>query len=208
MNRFAIVLVVLGAILGLLGFQAYKLTAGGKAQPQTMTAAELIANGPGDNSHIVLTDFHVLTWQTLVASPPGRSFSYEEVWAPVISTDDPHMERIRNKSRFSISPPSYREEVKLILYSRSIPSEVHLNSVSREDKIQGLVTSSVQTLGREELEKLQQEMTIDRARVIIFEHNRRPLEPMIWMLMVGCGILLVLAGAGLFIMKRGTTVAD
>jgi len=203
MIRIAIALVVGGAFLTFFGYNENKLASAADTDPQTMTAAELIANGPGDNAHILLEDFQVIAWETIVLTPEDNENKYEKVWAPVITIDDPYIEEIQALPDTALTTPPYREEIGLILYSKDIASGAELERVAMNETVQGLVINEIDTLSGDELKELQKSLKIDPDKVIILEHNRNPKSGGLTMLMMVGGILLILSGLGLFFVTRG-----
>jgi hypothetical protein len=203
MIRIAIALVVGGAFLTFFGYNENKLASAADTDPQTMTAAELIANGPGDNAHIILEDFQVIAWETIVLTPEDNENKYEKVWAPVITIDDPYIEEIQALPDTALTTPPYREEIGLILYAKDISSGAELERVAMSETVQGLVINEIDKLSGDELKELQKSLKIDPDKVIILEHNRKPKSGGLTMLMMAGGILLILAGPGLFFLTRG-----
>lgn len=202
MIRIAIALLIGGGLLTFFGYNEHKLASSADSEPQTITAADLIANGYGDNAHVNIKDFEMITWETIVLTPEDNPNKFEKVWAPVIAFDDPYIQELQALPEDAQAAPPYKGQVALILYSTDIPGNGQLESVAMADTVQGLVINEIDKLGGDELKELKKSLSIDPDKVIIVEHNRKPKSTGITMLMMVGGVLLILAGPALFFMGR------
>src|SRR5438067_1043980 len=82
-NRFTLALVIIGGALIVWGGKEALLGTASKATPRQITCAELEAQGPGDNAHVVLTNF--------MYEPRGTVYAYDKntnrwntVWVPAV----------------------------------------------------------------------------------------------------------------------------
>lgn len=202
MIRIAIALLIGGGLLTFFGYKEHKLASSAASDPQTITAADLIANGYGDNAHVNVTDFEMITWETIVLTPEDNPNKFEKVWAPVIAFDDPYIEELQALPEDAQTAPPYKGQVALILYSTDIRSSATLESVAFQDAVQGMVINEIDSLGGDELKELKKSLSIDPDKVLILEHNRKPKSTGITMLMMVGGVLLMLAGPGMFLIGR------
>ncbi|MFK7790208.1 MAG: hypothetical protein AB8C95_12045 [Phycisphaeraceae bacterium] len=203
MIRFSIVLVVLGGILTFFGYNENKLASSAQAEPQTMTVAELAANGIGDNANISLTDFWLLDSQSVVEYPEDDESKYNKIWAPVIPAGDPFIEEYMNSDP-NQAPPSYTGSVAVILYSKDINNDDEFYDTITEGAVQGLIINEIDQISGEELQLLQQGVPgINADTVLVLEHNRQPKSTGITLLMMVGGVVLILAGPALFFLGRG-----
>lgn len=202
MIRFALALIVGGVALTFFGYNENRLASAADAEPQTISAAELAANGPGDNAHVIINDFEMITWETIVLTPENNEDKYEKVWAPVITFDDPYIEELQSLPENAVAAPPYKGEIKLILYSKDISNAGELESAAMKDTIQGLVINKIDKLSGDELTELRKSLAINPDEVIIIEHNRKPKSAGVTLLMMGGGVLLILAGPALFFFRR------
>ena len=161
MIRIAIALLVGGAILTFFGYNEHKLASSASSDPQTITAADLIANGYGDNAHVSVTDFEMITWETIVLTPEDNPNKFEKVWAPVIAFDDPYIEELQALPENATTAPPYKGQVALILYAKDIKNGNVLESVAMKDSVQGLVINEIDKLGGDELKELKKSLSID-----------------------------------------------
>ena len=203
MIRFAIALMVGGGFLAFFGYNENKLASAADTEPQTISAADLMANGYGDNAHVIVTDFQLITWETIVLTPEDNENKFEKVWAPVITADDPYMEELRALPDTAVAAPPYRDQIKLILYAKDISNSAELESAAMKDTVQGLVINEIDQLGGDELKELQKSLSIDPDKVLVLEHKRTPKSGGLTMLMLVGGVLLILAGPALMFFTRG-----
>lgn len=202
MIRIAIALLIGGGLLTFFGYNEHKLASSADSEPQSITAADLIANGYGDNAHVNIKDFEMITWETIVLTPEDNPNKFEKLWAPVIAFDDPYIQELQALPEDAQTAPPYKGQVALILYSTDIPSNGQLESVAMGDTVQGLVINEIDKLGGDELKELKKSLSIDPDKVIIVEHNRKPKSTGITMLMMVGGVLLILAGPAMFFIGR------
>ena len=206
MIRFALALVVGGAILTFFGYNEHKLASSAQADPQAMTVAELIEKGPGENAHIVLSDFWLLDAQSVVEYEGEDDTQYTKIWSPVITSDDAYVEQYIAfmESEDELTAPAYNESIHIVLYSEEINDDGDFYNLLQADTVQGLIINEIDSMGGEELSLLQQSLPgINPDKVLIFEHNRKPKSTGTTMLMMVGGVVLILAGPGLFFLGRG-----
>ena len=204
MIRFAIAFVVGGAILAFFGYNENKLASAADAQPQDITVAELIENGIGDNAHIRLGDFWLLDTQSVVEYEGTDDTKYTKIWSPVITSDDAYVEEyIAFMDSDALTPPPYNDTVHVVLYSESINDDNDFYNLLQEETVQGLIINEIETISGEELSLLRQSLPgLDPDKVLVLEHNRKPKSAGTTMLMMVGGVLLMLAGPGLFFLTR------
>lgn len=202
MIRVSIALVVGGIFLTIFGYKENKLASMADTEPQTLTAAQLAANGYGDNAHITLTDFWLLAKESVVEYPEGNESRYTKVWSPVISIDDPYTEQYLNADQ-NFSPSAYTGTVAVILYSKDINDDAEFSSVMNSGSVQGMIINEIDQISGEELTLLQQGLPgLNANTVMVLEHNRKPKSGGMTVLMMGGGVLLILAGPAVFFMSR------
>lgn len=202
MIRFAIALLVGGAVLTFFGYSEHQLASSADAKPQSITVADLVANGYGDNANVQLTDYWLLDSQSVIEYPEGNESTYNKIWAPVITADDPYVQTYMNSDP-NQPPPAYGDKVGIILYSKEINNDNEFRSAMAAGSIKGLVINQIDKISGEELKLLKQGVPgIDPDKVLVIEHNRKPKSTSTTMLMMVGGVLLMLAGPGLFVLGR------
>lgn len=213
MIRFAIALLVGGAVLTFFGYSEHKLASSADATPQSITAADFIANGAGDNANVTLTDAYILEsyYAFYYEDKPSE---LKEVFIPIIAMDDPWVANVQkmvddalernpnNPDLSALMNLQAPDSVKVVLQSDSLKSEGAVESFAEKTEFTGLVVSKINTLDKEVVNGLKQLYpTLDTSGYLI-EHNRKPKSTGTTMLMMVGGVVLMLAGPGLFFIGR------
>jgi hypothetical protein len=202
MIRIVIALFIGGGILAYFGYNEHKLASSADSNPQTITAADLAANGYGDNAHVKMTDFFLLDTQSVVEYPEDNENRYNKIWAPVIELDNPYVDEYMD-SNPNQAPPAYRGKVGVILYSTDINNDNAFLSVMESGSVQGMIINDIDQISGEELSLLKQGLPgINEKTVLVLEHNRKPKSTGITMLMMAGGVLLMLVGPGMLFLGR------
>jgi len=79
-GRLSFAGLMLGGLFVYLGIKEHQLRGRSRAEPQTISCQQLIKNGPGDNLHMVLTDF-VLMPEYVYETAVGK---WSGAWAPAL----------------------------------------------------------------------------------------------------------------------------
>lgn len=206
MMRILLALVIGGGFLVFLGVQEMRLASGCKAEPQTITYADLASKGFGDNAHVILSDF---------LSPPS-DFVYEEkggkyskVWLPVVSLTGPYAERLMEQALINPSPnnlprPSAKE-IRVIVMSEELENDAQIEALMKGDTIQGVITNKIASISGEERKLLQESYPgVDFDTTYILEHARTPASSGKSFGMMGGGALLAVGGIFGFLRRRGS----
>jgi hypothetical protein len=218
MIRLAILLMVGGGFLLFIGCKEHRLSSASQAEPQDITAEELIANGYGDNAHVNVTGLQMLdnfVYESSEASPN----KYNKVWVPAISNNDPYLrelERVITESEDvesgvlsdalisdlrSIPAPS---NFGIIVISDDVENQRELETFAEKTEVRGLVINKIDSLNKDELEVLREQYPgFNDKEVLIIEHNRKPSGAAKTLGMIGGGVVLLLLGPGLMVMSRG-----
>jgi hypothetical protein len=157
----AIVLVIVGCVLGWLGIQEWRLSAGAEDKPHEITLKDLIARGPGDNAHIILKDF--IPCENFLYVGKKDSDHWKEAWVPVIPLDDPN--------KINLKPTSFRA----ILKCSNVHNQGELERLAGKSPLQGMVMNEIESLGDKEKEVLRgsyPQTNFDRCWII--EPEREP----------------------------------
>ena len=214
MIRFALALVIGGAVLTFFGYNEHKLASAAASDPQSITAADLAANGPGENAHVAVTDAYILDSYSAYYYEDKPS-EFEKVWIPAISMDDPYVAKIDelvaaaeannpdDPDYTAVLELSYPTNIKLVIYSEELKSEGQVEAFMQQTNVTGLVMNELEKLDGEELTQLREMYpSLNTDNVYLIEHNRKPKSTGTTMLMMVGGVLLILAGPGLFFLGR------
>jgi hypothetical protein len=102
----------LGFIITLDSLQNLEIALFAQPQPRTMTCAELVAEGPGDNNHVQLTGYSALI-DAAVVLVRNRDDSKGNIYVPVVPSYDP-----------SVRTPSPSEARVILRFDRVTDAEV------------------------------------------------------------------------------------
>src|SRR5947207_6389199 len=92
-------LVVVGIFLVVKGVNEHTLSGKTKDQPQRISCAKLASEGPGDNAHIVLTDF--LMAPNYVYEGRGKSGTWSNAWVPALAIDSDWAKQVAERLKLT-----------------------------------------------------------------------------------------------------------
>jgi hypothetical protein len=185
-----VVLMVIGAVGLIFGFNEWRLSRSTKAEPQTISCADLIAKGPGDNGHVIVTDFALLTDSFVVEGGSQNSPTWKRAMVPMVP-----------KSQATAANPS--KSFRVILDTHKVTTETELVALAKEDKIQGTIVNDVKSLDAETQKLLKNSYSgTDFSSCLILDHGRRPSSPLFWGGALAGGALSLVALVALFLWRR------
>jgi hypothetical protein len=198
MWRIKIVMIVCGVLLGIWSVKELLLSAGASEKPQELTCAELIADGPGDNAHIVLKDFVACpTWY--IYKGASENGPYEWVYLPALELGgDWHRKAVdvleKEGENAELPAP---DDIRLLLKLNDVHTPTQLERVVEADTLHGLIINSTESLGAEEQKLLRQGYPgIDFSKCYILEVGRRPKSSALTAAATLGSAVLVLGGLG------------
>lgn len=213
MRYYKLGMIVGGILLAVWGVREGIMAGGAKAEPQTITCADLGRDGPGNNAHVVLTDF-IISPGTFVYQEGKRGGAWSKVWVPLLpvggawdrkvqalleqsGTDDPGDVLLPQPETFSV-----------LVRSSLVPNERGLSILEMGGELRGLVINEIDSLGREEEKLLAGEYpNVNLDECWIIDHARTPKSMGTVILLVGAGV--VLAGLGVWlVLPRRRRVRD
>lgn len=205
MGRFLIAMVVGGGVLAFLGVQELRLASEAKPEPQTLTCEALGQNGPGDNAHIIMSDF-LLSPGGFVYEGDKAGTTYKTVWIPAVPLEGEYHRELKalldSEGNLPDNIPAPRD-LRVILRSKNLKNDAAIGTLGDADTVQGLVINKISKLSGKELKLLQESYPgIDFAKVWILEHGRQPAGVGKTVGLVGGGVALILIAAALFIRGR------
>jgi hypothetical protein len=127
---------LVGAFGLYMGFQEWRLSRVVQDKPHDMTLAELIEKGPGDNNHIVLSEFtfgdqYVYQKNEKTGSNTGK------VWVP-------------------IATPKQFGPVRALVKADKVYNENDMHQFQKQPKIQGVVVNLIESVEGDERKLLEQ----------------------------------------------------
>ncbi|MEX2216015.1 MAG: hypothetical protein WD768_18025 [Phycisphaeraceae bacterium] len=203
--RFIIALMIGGAVLLYFGVQEMRLSSAAKAEPQTITCDNLAKNGPGDNAHIVLSDFILLAEGGVYEAKSGSDTNWITFWAPLVPYGGEFHQEVMKKfdaaGKLTGEMP-HPKSIDVIFKTKSVKNEAALAVVSQQDTLAGMVVNKIDTLGSEEKKLLASSYPgIDFDKCWIIEHGRKPagMGKIAGFLGGGAGLILL---PGIYLITR------
>jgi hypothetical protein len=182
MFRFGLILIVVGGVLGWLGIKEWRLSSGASDKPKQVTLKDLIAQGPGDNAHIVLMDF--VLCENLVYQSNKNSTTWSKAWIPIVPKPSGGEQVISKPTSFHA-----------ILYCPNVKNQVDAASLANRPTLKGMVINDIESLGAEETKLLKQTYpNTDFDKCLIIEPDREPAGFGKIVLFMGGGALLLVGG--------------
>lgn len=192
LGAMAILGLVFGVILFMVGWQENTLFSQGSPTPQVITLTDLETKGPGNNIHVTVTD--VDFGLGLVYITEKNSSSWKEVWIPLVPPG--HNQRITNNNQ--ILHPQDTRPAKIVAKLGNLKNQNELDDYCRKTKqVTGLITSSIRSLGNKEKEILKKDYpNTDFNEILVLEVGRSfPSSGYVYGMMGG-GAALFLLGLG------------
>jgi hypothetical protein len=174
-----------GIALAALGFSNARLAKEASSEPEEISLKDLIARGPDGNPNIILTDF--VLCETFVVKSEGSRWT--GAWVPVV----PRVPGEPEGRRAGV--PVY---VQAVIFTSKARDESELYARCGQAKLRAMVTNRIVSLGDQEAKLLHNSYAgLDLNHCLIIQEGREPAGRLQVFLMIGGGIILALAGAGL-----------
>ncbi|MDJ0973162.1 MAG: hypothetical protein QNJ98_01715 [Planctomycetota bacterium] len=192
---------MLGLGLSIQGCEELRMSSAAKRSPQTLTCAALAARGPGENAHVVVTDFMVVEGDFVYE--PDVNLEFKRVWVPVVAYAERPAEP-EPKPLFDLSQPKRPSiSFRVLVESSHLKTMDAVVAFNDEPQFQGLVINEIDSLDSETTKLLREGYPgIDLDRVWIVEHKRAPIsrtKALIW-LVAG----LALLGVAVWLFRQGS----
>jgi hypothetical protein len=202
--------VILGVILTGASLVEMRLALGASETPQRLTLAQLAANGPGDNAHVVLTDFalcdgyvclvKVGRYDRMITGTDPTTKRWEGAFVPLVPlTPEVRQRRARGEAVGRESAPA---AMRVLLLSYTVHGEADLDRLAAQAELQGTVVNSIKSLD-DKTARLLRELYPgkDFNDCLIFQERRKPTPSVLSLLLVflgtclsvGSGVLLLIA---------------
>jgi hypothetical protein len=175
-------LIGIGAIVAAV--QEYRLGAKADEKPQTLTCRQLIDKGPGDNLHVVVTDYVLEVDSFVVEEKKRQKDNWNKVWIPLSPLDGK-----KTEGKFHV-----------ILQTDRAHKDADLVAIQKAGQIHGMVVNDVASLGSKEEGLLRQSYPkTDFAKCWIIQHERGPKTTTDVLLYIIAGVVALLAGLALIV---------
>jgi hypothetical protein len=193
--KFYIGMMIAGAVPALLGFEDLRIRSIAHPIPHEITCEQLIREGPGDNAHIVLTDY-VLRDSKFVSKGGNNGID----WTEATIAADP------------ASPPA-SNTVGVVVITTTARSITAIRRLSGKNRLVGIVLNPIKQLSDERGKALADTYPgIDLGKVWVVQHEY-PYPSLSWnqlLLLTYGGVLLSGLGVLLFIREilAGKRIVD
>ena len=206
MGRILLVMLVGGGALVFFGIQEMRLAKATKPEPQSITAADLIKSGPGDNAHVVMKDFLMCEF-AYVYQANKKGGAWKNVWVPVVPVGGDYHKKILSMVKpdgtLGGGTPPMPDDIRLIVKSSKVPNEQSVGALANQETLQGVIVNKIESLGGEQKKILKESYPgVDFANVLILEHDRKPATPGKSFGFVGGGAVLSCVGVLGLVKKR------
>ncbi len=211
MWRIFLALLVIGGIVGFIGFQELQLANAADPEPAEVELKELEASPGADleNAHLKIGP-HLAAWGNCVYEYEGNegdqvtaSTKLNHVYVPLASPE----------SLANLATTNKMGTVAVLVKDKSIKTFGELpKEATSEESVQGLVINKIGKLGGEEENLVKQTVAalqgikpeeVDTDKIYILEKGRKPQPATNAYLMLGGGGVLILLGLAGFALKRG-----
>jgi len=193
--RLLLVLAATGIALFVQGYQQLKLYNVSSEHPRQITLRELVENGPGDNAHLLVSDFYLCTSAYIYEEKYGRCI---RAWIPALPGDDEYALRLDQaidddgiiEGEFPLPA-----DIKVIVLVNTESIE-EIQQMSTEKTIEGMIINEIESLSPEENRLLSESYPgIDFNRCWILRKGQRPPGKTKLMIFLGGGFVLLLSSA-------------
>lgn len=202
--RWSFWLLIIGGVLVYFGVQEFRLRGAAKAEPQLITCAELAENGPGDNAHVIMSDFLLVVLAYVYEGKTDGPWS--KVWVPAVPLGGHYHQGLLDKMDADgniegpIAMPAYIPE---IVKSTKARYQYDVDDLSKQNTVQGLIINSVETLKDEEMKLLKENYpSVDFDECWILEVDRKPASLVKVAGFGGGGIALLALSAAMMLRGR------
>ncbi len=217
MFRLKIAAIIVGGIVGYLGFQEYKVSGGTTPEPQKVDLARLEAGEQVENNHILVGE-HAAVYGATVYAYKDDSLNartpLEYVYYPIFSPEVPSIviygelkeqygswDNIPDGERPLIGNFAVLVKTRRFKTFGAIPNDL----IRKESSVKGLVINRIKKLGAEESRLLKQSFPmINIEKVLILDQDRRPASFLrSWGFMI-LGAILILGGLASLVPRGGS----
>lgn len=199
-TQIGIVIIIAGGAMGAVGYREIRLQSVSKADPQTITCADLEDHGPGDNAHVILTDFYICEDNYVYVT---GAVLWKRAWVPAIPKgSDFHRSLIAAKEKRGSSfifPPSALNVIVKLPEARYHDDIVQLG---KQSEILGTIVNVVNPLDGEEKKLFEEGYPgVDFDNVWVLEVGTIPGSAgKIQALIAGC---ILCAAIGVWLILKG-----
>jgi hypothetical protein len=197
--RSLLAFVFAGASLAWFGVRELRLSGLAKAEPQTLTCRALQDQGPGDNAHVRMTDFLLLSDSFAVERKDADATSWDRAWIPAVPLDGEYAKRwVEAPDDKKLPPPG---DMRVLVQLR-FGSKGTLMLIGNQAAIQGMVINDVDSMGDDVAAILRKAYPgLDPHRCWVLEADRAPrgAGAAWWLILGGVALVVGAVGAGFLV---------
>lgn len=187
----------LGAVLLVIALVTGKAAAKASAKAQRITLAQLAANGPGGNAHVLVTDYAACNnyvYRAMRMKNTGATGAWEAVYVPLVARDGPARPGLPLAGKVS------GDQIRVIMYSTRARSADDVVEIFTVPEIEGTVIERTPSGDVERLLR-QAYPGLDLGRCVVLEERRKPTDPVVPIFAAVVGTIFFLVG-GLLLAVR------
>src|SRR6185437_8526192 len=204
-------LMLIGAAIALfLSILNIKLVSASSATPQRITLSQLLASGPGNNAHVIVTDFvparnYVYLYQKnkyeVVSPQAAASRHWTEVWVPLVPLTPQMKAQLAAGEDISrlLQPQAARSVVRLANVHDRVSVEQWCNN---KLEVQGMIVNSITSLNSTTENLLKESYPgTDFSTCLLIHEGREPPTMVGIIFGFALGTLLIVVGGLWFIFR-------
>ena len=177
MKRLGFIIFIVGIVLFVMAVQEVKLSSKAKAEPSSITCAQLAKNGPGDNVHVQLSAF-VFYDPAAVIVTSKRSKRWKHAWIPAVPSDGAWMKSMQAKmlsGKFdpnTVPPPT--GDIVLVKTAK-VHDETEMMAFLDSESLTGMVVNDISSIDSKERREIETELPgVNLRNAYILECGRAP----------------------------------
>jgi hypothetical protein len=194
MSRISLLLIVIGGVLGFIGFREWKLQASATAEPEKMSLESLIQRGSEGNPHVEITDYY-FPGNYVVST---KNNAWDHVYFPVEPLNGPKLAGQFLANFFGADAPRISEAKAILIINKVYDQNALETFIRGHETVKGMVINGVRSLETKAQDLLRQNFPQTHfEKVVMLEVDRAPWDATQLMLMLGGAVVLVILGIGM-----------
>lgn len=179
MNRLLLLMIGIGCVLLYSAFQEQRLNSGAKAEAQELSCAALCTNGPGENTHVRMTDFLLcdFAYVTKTKTKRGRT-RWVSSWIPAVPLGGEYhrtLQTFLNDTLATAGNIPHPTDIRVLIKDTQSESAEDVSRLAAQDNLQGMIINDVSSLSSGEKNLLQESYPgIDFDKCWILQPGRTP----------------------------------
>jgi hypothetical protein len=154
------------------GNQERKLASLSRETPTKLSCKQLGAAGPGDNAHVVLTDFALAP---RLVYDPGKSGDWKQIWVPAVALDGDYVKKLGEvlAAHGNVDAVPLPKPITVIITSEDVPDQKAFDALDEKEELEGLVVNSISHLS-DDTKRLLENSYGDVSNAQILHLGRKP----------------------------------